>query len=128
MRREAIVFSNYLGVSSSNLNLLSSYATSVNQLNLKLNTKEERILNLILRYDCLVPFIDGGMAFLYPESVIRKRILLMSALIETETQYTELFIRQRQNNFSMFKILFRGALAICKGLLGVILLVALKWK
>lgn len=128
MSNEAIVFSKYLGINYSDEALYNRYDAGVQQLNLNLNLKEESLLKLALKNNFLLPFIDGGLALLRPNCSIRRRILLMSALIETDTKHVHQFISETDSNFSSVKILLRGSIAISKGILGVFLLALLKWR
>jgi len=52
----------------------------------------------------------------------------MSALIETEPKYVQLFLNQKDISFPMFKLIFRGSVAVFRGMIGVLLILVLGWK
>lgn len=128
MQREAKLFAQYLGAKVDDETLLIKYSNAIEKLKLSLNEKEENILRYLLKMPFLLPFADGAWAFLNPKNGIRKRILIMSALIETEPQYVQCFLNEKDVSFSVFKLIFRGSVAVLRGIVGVLLMLLLGWK
>jgi hypothetical protein len=128
MKHEALILATYLGVKNINPELEIRYETAIRKLTLNLTKKEEKTLNNILKMPKLLPFIDGGLAFLNPNHGIRKRILVMSTLIETDPQYHAQFLNHTALVFPLVSLLWQGGVGVLKGILGVLLLMILGWK
>ena len=128
MQREAKLFAQYLGAKANDDALLIKYTDAIEKLKLSLSEKEENVLRYLLKMPFLLSFADGAWAFLNPKNGIRKRILVMSALIETEPQYVQFFLNEKDVSFSVFKLLFRGSVAVLRGIIGVFLILVLGWK
>lgn len=128
MQHEAKLFAQYLGAKVDDETLLIKYADAIEKLKLSLSEKEENILRYLLQMPFLLPFADGAWAFLNPKNGIRKRILVMSALIETEPQYVQYFLNQQDVSFPIFRFIFRGSVAVLRGIIGVLLMLLLGWK
>jgi hypothetical protein len=128
MQREAKLFAQYLGAKVDDDALLIKYSDAIEKLKLSLSEKEENVLRYLLQMPFLISFADGAWAFLNPKNGIRKRILVMSALLETEPQYVQYFLNQQDVSFPIFKLIFRGSVAVLKGMIGVLLMLLLGWK
>jgi hypothetical protein len=63
-------------------------------------------LSFIRRYPMSLPFIDAAAGLLSPESIVRKKILIMTAILEATPVHASFFL-QRQD--SAFKVI--GSLA-----------------
>ncbi len=125
---EANLLAKYLGAEVDDENLLNKYIIAIEKLGLILSQNEEKTISKIIKMPFLLPFLDGAWALQKPENGIRKRILIMSALIETEPKYVNLFLLQKDARFPVINIVFCGFLAVLKGVIGVILLVILRWR
>jgi len=128
MQHEAKLFAQYLGVKVDDKVLLTKYSDAIEKLKFSLNEKEENILWYLLKMPFLLPFLDGAWAFLKPENGIRKRILVMNALIETQPQYVQFFLNQKDVPFPIIKLIFRGLVAVLRGIIGVLLILLFGWK
>jgi hypothetical protein len=128
MQGEAKLFAQYLGAKVDDETFLKKYTDAIEKLKLSLSKKEENILRHILKMPFLLPLADGAWGFLNPKNGIRKRILIMSALIETEPQYVQFFLNEKNISFSVYKLLFRGSVAVLRGIIGVFLILALGWR
>lgn len=128
MQREAKLFAQYLGAKVDDETLLQKYSNAIEKLKLSLSEKEESVLRYLLKMPILLPFADGAWVFLNPKNGIRKRMLVMSALIETEPQYVSYFLNQQDVSFPIFRFIFRGSVAVLRGVIGVLLILLLGWK
>jgi hypothetical protein len=125
---EAKLFAQYLDAKVDDEALLIKYTNAIEKLKLSLSEKEASVLRYIIKMPFLLPFADGAWAFLNPKNGIRKRILVMSALIETEPQYLQFFLNEKDVSFSVFNMLLRGSVAVLRGIIGVFLILVLGWK
>ena len=124
---EASLFARYLGVKTNDAILFEQYHKGVNILNLDLQAKETRAMNTLLRFPFLLAFADAGFAITEKENMIRKRLLLMAALIETNKKYVSLFITNKNTSGAILKFLCRVILAGVKSCIGFVLLKLLRW-
>ncbi len=94
LRMESKLITRYiLGRSPSN-DLSNRYITACQKLfgdNIK---KEYPELQFIYRYPWTLPFIDSSAGLLNPQSIVRKKILLMIALLETTPVHAEFFLHK----------------------------------
>ncbi len=128
MQFEAQVFAKYLGAKIDDGILLQKYINAIEKLKINLTEKEQKILYYLHKMPYLLPFADGAWALLNPKNGIRRRILIMSALIETQSQYLQYFLNQRDLSFSIIRLVFRGLLAVMRAIFGVFLILFLRWK
>ncbi|MCP9748229.1 hypothetical protein EGI24_16120 [Lacihabitans sp. CS3-21] len=128
MLPEAKIFAQYLDAKVDDEALLIKYTKAIEKLKLSLSEKEASVLRYLIKMPFLLPFADGAWAFLNPKNGIRKRIMVMSAFIETEPQFVQLFLNEKDVSFSVFKMLFRGSVAVLRGIIGVFLILVLGWK
>ena len=128
MQHEAKLFAQYLGAKVDDKVLLTKYTDAIEKLKFRLNEKEENVMQYLHKMPFLLPFVDGAWAFLKPENGIRKRILIMNALIETQPQYVQFFLNQKDVPFPIIKLIFRGLVAVLRGIIGVLLILLLGWK
>jgi hypothetical protein len=126
--KEAVVLSKYLGAKQVLPTLELRYVDAIEKLNLNLTDKEQKLLTRLINSPFLLPLIDGGLALIQPQNGIRKRLLAMSALMETETAYAHLFLTRENQSFALIRFLYRGGIAVFKGLIGVCLLKCLRWN
>jgi hypothetical protein len=125
---EAKLFANYLGATNGDDALVGRYVNAIELLQLPLSTKEAVVLNKLIQMPFLLALIDGGYALLQPNNTIRKRILVMSALMETEPKYVNRFLVQQNISFPIIKFLYRGSVAVAKGVTGAVLIIIFRWK
>lgn len=124
---EAKLFCQYLIKKEASIELIKRYSDAILVLNIKLNKKEDQIISSLLKYPFLLPYIDGGLAFVKGVSGIRKRILTMSALIETDKIYHTFFLTKKNIKFPILKFLIIGSFGIFNGIIGYIFIKFARW-
>ena len=124
MRKEAFIFSKYLCGSDPSEELISRYEVFVHKASFE-SGKEERLQNFILRFPFILPALDAALAFFRPRSVVRKKLLLMFALIECQPEHADKFIPGAHQNRGMIFFFLTGVWAIIKLVAGSIFLVFL---
>ena len=65
--------------------------------------------------------IDSAIAIINPQSNIRKRILVMLAILETMPEYTEMFLPRKRHPLYHFYICLVGLRVACKLIFGLLL-------
>jgi hypothetical protein len=128
METEARLFAAYLGAKHPTEELIDRYCKGVEMLAIRGSYKEMKVLNKLLTRSFLLPLMDAGFGLLKPQHVIRKRLLVMAALIETDKTYTHLFILEQDISMPIYRFIYRGSLAVAKACLGSILVIVCRWK
>ena len=125
---EPKIVAKYLGIKHPNPALYQEYNLGIQSLNLILILKEIKVMNRLLKFPFLLPFADGGYALLKPNHSIRKRLLLMSALIETDKKYVDHFIPESNISLAVLRFLYRGSVGMIKGCIGAMMLILFRWN
>lgn len=95
-------------------------AIEVKQINLTKN--ENKIWVFMIKNKWSIGCIDSALAFFSPQSNIRKRLLVMLAILETMPEYTDLFLPRSRPLLYHLYILWVGCRAILKTMAGYLLL------
>lgn len=123
LRLEAERIGKYLlGGKSPNEQSISLYIQAHDYKSVKLNPREEKILSFLVRRPAFTGMIDGALAFGSANGGIRRKILFMSAILETQPEYAGLFLPKERNWFYNLWIFWVGCRAILKAIAGKILL------
>lgn len=122
-KREAEIFGRYLlGGKSPNAKSISLYENAMNLRPANAIGRDEKILKFVLKTPRSIGMIDGALAFSKKKSIVRRKILFMSAILETQPEYAELFLPQERNWFYNIYIFWVGFRAVMKAIAGKILL------
>ena len=121
--REAEIFSKYLISEIAPTELLERYVRACNKLNLAGTTRDEKILAFVTRNPSFIPCIDAALAYSKHKSLLRKKILIMLAILETTPLYYEKFTTHNYSRAKWIGIGFRGVWAVKKMILGKIILI-----
>ena len=77
-------------------------------------------LNFVLRHPSMLPFIEAAAGIIKPDSILRRKIFVMSAILETTPKYANFFLDIPD---SIFKILcylawngLRGVIKLAVGI------------
>lgn len=101
---------------------VSLYVSANEQKPVRLSAKEEKILAFMLRNRRTIGMIDGALAFSNPSGGIRRKLLYMSAILETQPEYADLFLpKARSFGYNVF-IFWVGFRAVSKAVAGKFLL------
>lgn len=93
LKQESIIFSQYLIGKFPPDELITRYIQGNQTLFLCEPTKgEASLLNFCRKNEWSVSFLDGGAGFLASENLLRKKILLMSAVLETSPKFADDFL------------------------------------
>ena len=72
------------------------------------------------RHPCLLPVLDAAAGLMYPQSLLRKKVLLMTAILETTPEHAEFFLRAPPRMPWVLAVLaVRGAWAVAKAIVGL---------
>jgi hypothetical protein len=124
--REVEVIGAYLlGGKKPNTQSIFLYQEAIRIKRVTLNARDEKLMNFILRHPKFAGLVDSGLAFSDPKSGVRKKILFMSAILETQPEYTDLFLQKERSFIYNFYIFWVGCRAVMKAAAGRILLMFL---
>lgn len=124
LRKEAEVIGTYLlGGKKPNVQSIELYINANTIKPITLNAREEKIRNFLIRNSWSAGLIDGALAFGSGNGGIRRKILYMSAILETQTAYTGLFLPKERGWFYNLYIFWVGCRAILKAIAGKVLLI-----
>jgi len=121
LSKEAHLIGTYLLNKNLDEKVIKLYVQAMQATDFSYLPKDRKILRLLSKRGFLLPYIDAGLAILFPNSVIRQKILIMTAIIETQPQYSHLFLNKKRNFFYLFIIGWVGMRSILKAILGVLL-------
>jgi hypothetical protein len=123
LKQEAITFGKYLlSGETPDEKSIALYEAAHQYKKIDVSTAEKKLFEFALKNRWAIGAIDGALAFKNPEHVIRKKLLVMSAVLECRPQYAELFIPKKRSFFYLFVFGWIGFRAICKAAFGRILL------
>lgn len=121
--REAKIFSEYLIKEKVSEELLNRYECANQKLNYNGTKRDKKIIAIILRFPYLLPFIDSALAFSNSKSLLRKKIWVMLAILETTPEYYEHYTTKNYNKTKWLSIIFIGCWAILKMMIGKFILI-----
>ncbi|HET6993018.1 MAG TPA: hypothetical protein VFJ43_16920 [Bacteroidia bacterium] len=127
---EAEVFGRYLlGGKNPNAKSISLYVSAMNIRPANAIGRDVKILNFILKNPRTIGMIDGALAFspkgvlgTKKKSIVRRKILFMSAILETQPEYADLFLPQERDWTYNIYIFWVGFRAVSKAIAGKIIL------
>jgi hypothetical protein len=122
-RKEAEVFGKYLlGGKLPSEKAIELYLEAMQLRPAKPIGKDEKILRFVLKHPSFTGLFDSALAFSGKKSILRRKILFMSAILETQPAYADLFLPKESGWFYHIYIFWVGCRAILKMLAGKFLL------
>lgn len=100
----------------------SLYSEAMNRLNIVLDKKEENLWSFMMKNSWSIGCVDGALALKNPDSLIRKKIFVMLAILETSTENTKYFLPMNFGGLYFMKIVFAGVRSIFRAMVGIILI------
>jgi hypothetical protein len=120
--REAKIFAKYLaGVKIDDVTALL-YAKAIEARLLLCEGHDKRLETFILKYPFWIGFVDAALALTDKQSVLRKKIFVMLAIMETSPEYTEFFLAKKGSFFTLIRICAVGTRSVYRFILGFFLI------
>lgn len=121
--REGEILSRYLVDESVSQNFLERYIRANGILFPDVpGQREDPVVFFVCRYPWSLPFLDAVLGILHPQAVLRKKLLLMVALLEAAPDYTNYFIPERVPVFQFWlKVARFGMTSLLKIVIGLCL-------
>lgn len=123
MKHEALIFGKYLlSGKVPDEKSISLYEKAHEHKPIAVPDAEKKLLQFALRNRWALGAIDGALAFKNPDHVIRRKLLVMSAVLECRPKYADRFIPKKRSPFYIIAFGWIGFRALCKAVFGRILL------
>lgn len=123
MKQEAITFGKYLlSGETPDEKSIALYEAAHGYKNLSVPAGEEKLFSFAVRNRWALGAIDGALAFKNPDHIVRRKLLLMSAILESRPKYADLFIPKKRSVFYLIAFGWIGFRAITKAVFGRLLL------
>jgi hypothetical protein len=122
LEQESVIICRYLTGRDPGEKATALYCGAHNRLPLQLSAKEAATWQHCLSSPFVLGSVEAALAIKNPDSLIRKKILLMLAILESTPAFHDFFLPQKRSAFYLFKLLFTGIKAILKIINGYLLL------
>lgn len=122
LKNEAHMLGKYLIGREIDNQIVSLYSRAIQETNSQLmKTNEKRVWKLIQKWPWALGILDSGLAMMSSTSVIRKRILLMLAILETQPQFSRYFLDKKSKFLDFVELELNLCKAAIETALGIIL-------
>lgn len=98
------------------------YISVMEKQKLHAGLKEKKILEFVLKNKWSLAMVDSSDALFQPNSIIRKKLFAMLAILEAMPELCDLFLPDKRSSFYIFYVFFAGTRAVIKAIAGSILL------
>jgi len=121
LRQEAFAFSRYLLDGDPLPKMVERYASANRALlSESASPADRQLLKFSLAHRWAIPFLDAASAFLRPDSLLRRKIYIMAAILEACPRFADRFLPGRTHPVALaFRLASWGALAAVKVALGI---------
>jgi hypothetical protein len=118
---EARIFTKYLIAEDANEKVLFLYRDLHNKVHFEFDEKESKMYFFLLKHPAFLGIIDGGLALHDKNSIIRKKLFYLLAILETIPEYSNHYmIHEASLKDFLFFLLF-GIRGVYRMILGYIL-------
>lgn len=120
-RREAEIFGTYLLGQKPSENAIGLYERAMETLNIPVIGGDARLQKLMLDNPAAIGVIDSGLALVKSKSMLRRKLLVYLAILESLPEYADLFLPTSTSAFYPLYIFWVGIRAAFKGVVGAII-------
>jgi hypothetical protein len=118
---EAEIFSRYLIGEIPSVELKERYFAACGKLS-EANNRDARIYRMAVKRPALLPCLDAALAFSDRNALLRRKLLVMLAILETTPEYYTKFSTKDESRWKWIALFFRGCSAVFKIMAGKIIL------
>ena len=101
--------------------LVARYAAAMEVLHPHVNQSDGRLLRLVQDHVQVLSLVDSGLALVRPDSVIRTKLLVMSAILEATPEHADSFLPVGRSTGYVPYAAYVGLRAGLKGVIGALL-------
>lgn len=120
---QARILGRYLLGEDPAANVVDMYERAVTFREAPAGEVERRIFEAAVRRPASMRYYDAACALFYPRGLLRDRLLLMSAILEAQPEYANLFLPMARDRLCCLRIAGASARFTVNALIGVVLLV-----
>ncbi|MCF8296503.1 MAG: hypothetical protein K9J13_03070 [Saprospiraceae bacterium] len=121
IQKQAEIYCKYLIGKKPNSKTISLFEDAMKKLDFQADKKDRKIENFVYKFPFILPTIDGGLALIRKNSIVRKKAFTMLAILETIPEYSDKFLSKKHSIWYFFIIAFIGIRSVLRGVLGVVL-------
>jgi hypothetical protein len=119
LEKEARIFTHYLIGRNANAQAIQLYKDAMN--NSKPDEADRKLVDFMTAHPASIGFIDAGLVFHNASSEARRRLYVMFAILEANSEYYDLFLPKKRSPWYVFVIGYSGLRAVLKAGLGLLL-------
>ncbi len=97
------------------------FAKTMRNTPVRLSTADQKLLDYALSNPRLLGLLDAGAALVMPDAEVRRRLYIMFAILEANTEYWDFFLPKQRNRWYLFVVAGAGIRGALKGIFGIIL-------
>jgi hypothetical protein len=128
LEKEASVFTRYLLDCEPPPDMVESYISANRHLGVNAATAaDEHILNFSVSHPWSIPYLDAATGISMNDSLLRKKIYIMAAVLEASPRYSESYLPEPLSPFMFFPRLVASGLKACiKIIIGIPMLMLIR--
>lgn len=128
LEKEARLFARYLLDRDPPREMVERYMSANEQLGVNVATAaDEHILNFSVSHPWSIPYLDAATGLLMNDSLLRKKVYVMAAVLEASPQYSDSFLPENPLPLVLFcRLIANGLKAGIKVIIGIPILYFLR--
>ncbi len=91
-----------------------------------ISSRDKRLLNFMVKRRWSIRYVDSALALTNPESEIRKRMLILFAILESDPHYVDKFLAPKYSAAQLIRIIATGCSAVFSAAIGFLLVRVVK--
>jgi Mg2+ and Co2+ transporter CorA len=118
---EALVFGQYLIGQTINDATVERYNRAIEKLNYQADEWEQAIVEKAVRKPSLIPYYDAAMALRHRNALLRKKIFVMLAILETRPEYADYFLSKEYPKSYLLNVIGIGVRSVYRAVVGLLI-------
>jgi len=118
---EAQVFGQYLIGQSINEATIERYNIAIVKLDYQAEEWEKAVVARAVRKPSLIPYYDASMALRHRNALLRKKVFVMLAILETRPEYAELFLSKEYPKSYFLNVIGIGVRSVYRAVVGLLI-------
>ena len=120
-KKEALAFGYYLLGESINEVSIDRYAFAMDQLDYQAKEREQLVVERAVSKPSLIPYYDAAMALRHRDALLRKKIFVMLAILETRSEYAQYYLSKEYPKTYLFNVIAIGIRSVYRALIGLVI-------
>lgn len=118
---EALVFGQYLIGQSINDTTIERYNRAVKKLDYHADEWEQEVVEKVIAKPNLIPYYDAAMALRHRNALLRKKVFVMLAILETRPEYANYFLSKEYPKTYIINVIGIGIRSVYRAIIGLII-------